>query len=425
MIGWSEIIQNVIYFISLYYVVFWMLVLLDSEPTKKKRISEYPEISIVVPAYNEQNNIVKTLESVETLDYPKEKISIIVVDDGSKDATYKNAQRFLNHLKFTYSYKSLTLLKQKNKGKYAAMNLAIKHVYTALFASLDADSYPEKDALKKIVACFEDKEITAASSIVKVAKPENYIQTIQWIEYLVNHYYKSLITRINAVHVLPGPLSVYRTDAIKKIGCFKEAHKTEDMEIALRLHLNGYKIVQCNQAFVHTNAPYSIKSLFQQRHRWNYGTFKNLIEYRKMMFNRKYGDFGMFQLPIIMISGFLGVTIIGLILYDSIKSAKPTFLMLQQYKFNLIEYFVHTHLNIIWLDLDLKSMVTFAGFFAISLLIIWLSFKLYKEKIPLRYPFSFIAYLFFYYLFLAVVWIVVLKDVVLNKGTEWKGVRGR
>jgi cellulose synthase/poly-beta-1,6-N-acetylglucosamine synthase-like glycosyltransferase len=325
------------------------------------------------------------------------------------------------------------LLHQENSGKYEAMNLGLKYVHTPLFASLDADSFPEKDALKNIVACFEDSNVTAVSPVLKVFKPSNYIQTIQWLEYSVNHFYKGLITKVNAIHVLPGPLSVYRTNIVKRIGCFRDAHKTEDMEIAMRLQMNGYTLMQCDDAFVYTKAPYTIKNLYKQRHRWNYGTFKNLMHYKKMMFNRKYGDFGMFQLPVILVSGFLGISIIGLLIYDFVKSLKPTFLMLRQYDFNIIEYIVHSRFNIIWLDIDIKSVVTFIGFFVISIFILWMSFKMYyvggREKdsasSPFSNPFSFLAYLFFYYLFLAVVWLMVFRDIILKKGTEWKGIRGK
>jgi len=433
MIGISEIVQNIIYFISLYYVVFWLLVFLDSEPEKQRRIKAYPEISIIIPAYNEQDNIMPTLKSVEEMDYPKDKLSIIMVDDGSSDNTYNVAKRYIDSLRSKYNYKSVIILHQRNSGKHEAMNLGLKHVSTPLFASLDADSFPEKDALKKIVSCFEDSSITAVSPVLKVFKPANYIQTIQWLEYSVNHFYKSLITKVNAIHVLPGPLSVYRTDIVKRIGCFRDAHKTEDMEIAMRLQMNGYRIMQCDDAFVNTKAPYTIKSLYKQRHRWNYGTFKNLIQYKKMMFNRKYGDFGIFQLPIILVSGFLGISIISLLIYDFFKSLKPTFLMLQQYNFNIIEYIIHSRFNIIWLDIDLKSVVTFIGFFAISIFILWMSFKMYNygkngkdsSSNPFNNPISFLLYLFFYYLFLAVVWLMVFRDIMLKKGTEWKGIRGK
>ncbi|MDP2750424.1 MAG: glycosyltransferase family 2 protein [Nanoarchaeota archaeon] len=420
MMDWAQIIQSIIYFISLFYVVFWLIVLLDTEDNKKQKLKETPEVSIAIPAYNEEDNIVGTLKAVSALNYPKDKIKLIFIDDGSKDKTYQRAQQYLESLKRKFDYKDVIMLKQKNQGKYAAMNNALKHADTEFFATLDSDSFPEKNSLINIMAIFEDKDIKGASSILKIYKPTNVLQKVQSFEYAVNHFYKKLISKVNAIHVMPGPLSVYRTSIIKKIGGFKDAHKTEDMEIVLRMQKKHYKVIQCEDSVVYTKAPYRLKELYNQRHRWNYGSFRNVMDYSDMMFRRKYGDFGFFQLPMILLSGFLGIILIGLIVMDIIKSAIPTFKMLQMFNFNLFEYYKNTHFNIIWLDLDLRIFATVMGFFILSMIIIWLSFKTYKERYTLKKTIPFIAYLFFYYIFLAIVWLGVFKDMMLGKGTRWK-----
>jgi cellulose synthase/poly-beta-1,6-N-acetylglucosamine synthase-like glycosyltransferase len=416
MFGLTEILQNVIYFISLYYVVFWLIVLLDKTEKKPKTLKEYPEVTIIIPAYNEQDNIIDTIRAVENLDYPKNKISLFVVDDGSKDNTLKLAKKYCKNIK---GFNQVIVLTQKNQGKHAAMNNALKYVKTEFFSVLDADSMPETNALKRIMCTFK-KDVAAVSPVLKVYKPQNMIQTIQWFEYSVNHFYKSVITKINAIHVVPGPLSTYRTKIVREIGGFRDAHKTEDMEIAMRIQQANYRIIQCDDAFVHTKAPYTFKQLYRQRMRWNYGTLRNLIDYRKMMFNRKYGDFGMFQLPIILLSGIMGITILGLIIFDTIKSIKPNFRLLQLYNFNIIKYIQNTQLNIIWLDLDAKSIVTFGGFFIITLIVIWLSLRIYKEKYDFKNSWSFFFYIMFYYLFLSIVWMGVFRDLIIGKHAKWR-----
>jgi peptidoglycan-N-acetylglucosamine deacetylase len=420
MIGWIEIVQNIVYFFSLYYVVFWVLVLLDDEKPETKKLKGHPEISILIPGYNEEGNMIPTLKSVEALDYPKDKLSIYIIDDGSTDNTYKEAVSYSKLMLKNHNYKKVVVLTQKNKGKYAAMNNALKLVDTEFFASLDADSMPQKDALKKLIACFGDKQIAGVSPVMKVYKPSNMLQTIQYFEYLVNHFYKSVITKLDSVHVLPGPLSVYRTAIVKKLGCFREAHKTEDMELAMRIQKAQYKIMQCNDAFVYTKTPYTIKSLYRQRHRWNYGTLRNLIDYRKMMFNKKYGDFGIFQLPMIMLSGLLGIIVLGLMSHALFKSIRPTFRLLQLYNYNIIELIRQSSINMIWLDVDLRALMTFVIVFGITLMIVWLSFKLYKQKYGLKTTLPFIFYLFFYYLFLAVVWLGVFKDYIIGTKVGWR-----
>ncbi|PIN81053.1 hypothetical protein COV13_02575 [Candidatus Woesearchaeota archaeon CG10_big_fil_rev_8_21_14_0_10_32_9] len=421
MLGPIEIIQSVIYFVSLYYVVFWLLVLFDApEKDEKRKNKEWPEISILVPAYNEERNIVATLKATHDLDYPRDKVKLFFIDDGSSDKTLEKGTKYLNTLIEKKEYSDIRIITQKNGGKYSALNNALKYVDTELFATLDADSMPETDALKKIVEKFDDPEIGAVSPVLKVYNPKNYLQKIQWFEYAVNHFYKSIICKLNAIHVTPGPLSTYRTKVVRRIGYFREAHKTEDMEMAMRIQKAHYRIIQANDAFVYTKAPNTIKALYKQRHRWNLGTFKNLIDYRKMMFNRKYGDFGLFQLPVILISGLLGVVVISLVVNELWKSLRHTYNMLKLFNFNILDYMRTLKFDIMLYDVDLRTTATFVIFLALSILVIWLSLKVYRERFLIKRIISFVLYFFLYYLFLGIVWLGVFKDVMLGRGSDWK-----
>jgi len=421
MLDAFQIIQSVIYAISLYYAVFWLLVLLEGNGKANlgKKLKVYPPVTITVPAYNEGNNIEETLDSIAALDYPKEKISIIVVDDGSKDNTYELTRKYAERAKKEFDFKSFIVLTQKNQGKYMALNNSLKHVTTEFFAVLDADSVPQTDALKKLMSCFEEN-VAAVSPVLKVYKPKGHWQKMQWFEYSVNHFYRGLIAKLNAMHVTPGPLSVYRSEAIKKLGGFREAHKVEDMEVAMRLQKKNYRIVQCDDAFVYTKAPSTLRVWIKQRHRWNYGTFKNLIDYKSMIFNRKYGDFGLFHLPVMLLSGLLGVTVLGLIAHSIFKSARDFFNILVVYDFNIIKYLSTRELNIILLDINLRSTAFILGFFILTLFVMWMSLRLYKNKGSLRIIPSFMMYLFFYYLLIAIVWVFVYKDVLLRRKSNWK-----
>jgi cellulose synthase/poly-beta-1,6-N-acetylglucosamine synthase-like glycosyltransferase len=421
MLDAFQIIQTIIYAISLYYVVFWLLVFLENNGEAKlgKKLKNYPAVTIAVPAYNEGDNIEETLESIAALDYPKDKLSIIVIDDGSKDKTFELAKKFAEKAKKKHAFKSFIVLTQKNQGKHMALNNALKHVTTEFFAVLDADSIPKTDALKKLMSCFEE-EVAAVSPVLKVYKPKTHLQKMQWFEYSVNHFYRGLIAKLNAMHVTPGPLSVYRSEVIRKIGGFREAHKVEDMEVAMRIQKKNYRIIQCDDAFVYTKAPKSLREWLVQRHRWNYGTFKNIIDYRAMVFNRKYGDFGFFQLPIVLLSGVLGVTVLFLIVHAIWKAAVPFFKNLAMYNFNLIKYLSTMKFNMILLDINLRSTVFLIGFFILTLFVMWLSLRLYKNKGSFKRITSFMMYLFFYYLLIAIVWANVYKDVLIGKRTAWK-----
>ena len=268
------------------------------------------------------------------------------------------------------------------------------------------DAFPAQIPQLEMIESLQEKRV-------------NMLQKIQNFEYMVNHFYKSILSHLNAIHVTPGPLSIYRTAIVKNIGCFRDAHKTEDMEIAMRIQKMNYTIRQSDTSFVYTKTPRKLGDLYRQRHRWNYGTFKNLLDYRSMLLNKKYGDFGVFQLPVMFLSGIMGVTILGLMAYDLIKNTIPTLKMFQLYNYNIIEYISHTTFNIIWLDLDLRTTVMSLGFLTITILVMKFSLKLSEEKYYVRQSLSLLTYLMFYYLFLAVVWVGVFKDIITGRETKW------
>jgi cellulose synthase/poly-beta-1,6-N-acetylglucosamine synthase-like glycosyltransferase len=101
----------------------------------------------------------------------------------------------------------------------------------------------------------------------------------------------------NAIHVTPGPFSIFRTKIFAKIGNFRSAHNTEDMEIAFRMQANFMKIEHANDAFVYTVPPDTVKKLYKQRLRWIYGFIQNTIDYRRFIFKKKFGNFALFTLP--------------------------------------------------------------------------------------------------------------------------------
>ncbi len=212
------------YLISLYFVVFWLLVLLDSDKkSKAKGLNYYPKVTIAVPAYNEEKNITPTLESVIRLDYPKEKMDIIVINDGSTDQTKQVIEDFISKCDH-----EIRLINKKNEGKGAALNAALKLGKGEFFICLDADSFASRNAIKKILPHFTSKDIAVVLPIIKVSRPKNIWQKMQWLEYTVNMFYKKLMGRLNCIHVSPGPFSVYRKDILEKIGGFDAGNLTED-----------------------------------------------------------------------------------------------------------------------------------------------------------------------------------------------------
>ena len=129
------------------------------------RKDDYPDfqplISIIIPCYNEEKNIVETLDYVYALDYPHENIEVIVVDDGSTDHTLSLIR--------SYPQKNLRILKGNHEGKTASLNLGVKHSHHDIILCMDADTIIQKDSLKKLVRplALDDVGATNGSCIAK------------------------------------------------------------------------------------------------------------------------------------------------------------------------------------------------------------------------------------------------------------------
>lgn len=291
-------------FLALYFEVFLLISFLEKKPSKKTNLkpARYPTVSIVVPSFNEEKTIAATLTSLLALEYPKEKLEIIVVNDGSKDNTGKIAEEFAQkHPQIKYFYK-------ENGGKYTALNYAIERSTSELIGCLDADSFAAPDALIEMVKKFEDEQDAyAIMPAMRVAEPKSMLERMQAVEYTFGVFYKKMFDNIGALNVLPGPFSFYRRSVFNIVGPFHHAHNTEDMEIAFRMHKHGLKIVNAHHAMVYTTVPKTVRTLLKQRTRWSQGFLENSRDYAYMFFNPRYGNFGMLVLPFGLSAFFLGL----------------------------------------------------------------------------------------------------------------------
>ena len=130
---------------------------------------------------------------------------------------------------------------------------------------------------------------------------------MQSVEYTFGIFYKKMFDNLSAINVLPGPFSMYKREVFEKIGLFRHAHNTEDMEIAFRMHANGLKIVNAHTAFVYTTVPKTRARAFEAAHALVAGLPAKLADYKYMYFNPRFGNFGMLVLPFGLAAFFAGL----------------------------------------------------------------------------------------------------------------------
>ena len=302
-------------FLSVYVQVFLFVTFLENRGGLTVRrggtvLSKYPFVTVIVPAYNEERTIYKTVRSLLGINYPKEKLKIFLVDDGSTDGTWRALCRFSH-------YSNIKLFRKENGGKHTALNLGLEHTETEFFGCLDADSIAHPESLVRIMSYFEeDASLMAVAPSVTIYNPKNFIQNIQTVEYYMGVYMKKMFGFMGAINVTPGPLTIFRKKVFDDLGPYRHAHNTEDMEIAYRMQKNYYKIGHCHDAYVYTSSPSTLEKLFRQRLRWIYGFINNTIDYRDFILKKRYGNFAFFTLPTGIISVIAVGFLFGKIIYN-------------------------------------------------------------------------------------------------------------
>ncbi len=298
-------------FIAFYFFFLFILIYFQNKdkffyyPKAKKLYS----LSIVIPCYNEEDHIGGTIESLLNMGYKGLK-KIIIVDDCSTDNSYKIMKDYEKRYSIVKAVQT-----PKNTGNAAgAKNYGSKFVKTELIGFTDADSYPEKKSVNKMIGFFNDSQVGAVTSTVLVKNRENFIEKLQSIEYKVIKFSRKLLEFIDSIYVTPGPLAIYRRKAFEKIGRFDEKNLTEDIEITWKLQANNWKIKMCVPSRVYSVAPSKIKEWIKQRNRWNIGGLQTIFKYKKEAVNRK-GMLGAFILPFFILSWLLGLFGIFMLTY--------------------------------------------------------------------------------------------------------------
>jgi peptidoglycan-N-acetylglucosamine deacetylase len=346
----------VLAFISVYIQIFFLVTFFEKHRNYKRNpnnleLSYYPTVTIAVPVYNEESTIIKTIESILFLDYPKDKLKIFIIDDGSKDKTWEVIQEFRNN-------PIITLLHKENGGKHTAINLALEKTDSEFFACLDSDSFVHSQALKRILKYFEnDPETMAVVPSIIVHNPKKLIQIVQKAEYEMSVYIKHMLGLMGGMQTTPGPLSTFRKKVFDELGYYRKAHNTEDQEMALRLQENGYKIGYCLDAFVYTNTPNSISKLYKQRVRWIYGFIKNLFDYKKILFRKKYGSIALFTLPSGIVAIFGIIFIFVTVIYNIINFLIRKFIQIQTIGFENLFNFDY---KFEWFFVNTKAILFFS-----------------------------------------------------------------
>lgn len=362
-------------------------------------------VTIAVPVYNREKYLKDTINSILALDYPKDKLDIIIIDDGSTDDSLKVAREF--------EKQGIRVFAQKNQGKGGALNTALKHAKGDLFGCLDVDSYVNPDCLRKIIGFFNNPKVMAVTPALKVINAKSILQRVQQVEFLLGVYLRKAFSFVGSIHVTPGPFTIYRKLFFDKYGGYDDGNLTEDIEIALRIQSKDYIIENAVDASVYTEGVAKFKPLLRQRLRWYKGFIDNVLEYSHL-FSRKYGNLGLFVLP----SSFASVILaIIAVIWGFSKLTKNLFLAFKDLRaidFNILELMQTPRL--FYLSTDPIFVIGMIAIF-LSIFTILLAKVLSKEKQKIKI--SYIYFMFTYLLLFSFWWIVALYYKIIGKKIRW------
>ncbi len=254
-----------------------------------------PRVAVLIPAYNEEKVIVRTIRSVLHSDYAN--LHVIVIDDGSSDRTFEVARE-------TYAAEiaagRVKVLTKANGGKAAALNYALELMDEEIYVGIDADTVIASDAISKLIPHFEDPTIGAMAGNAKVGNRINLWTRWQALEYITSqNFERRALDLFHVVTVVPGAIGAWRTAPVKAAGGYPVNTVAEDADLTMNLLEQGLKVNYEDRALAFTEAPIDAKGLMRQRFRWSFGTLQSIWKHRAAFVRNK--AMGLFALPNILI----------------------------------------------------------------------------------------------------------------------------
>ena len=244
-----------------------------------------PWISVILPAYNEELVIASSLKSVCANKYPH--YEVIVVDDGSKDATSRRVRAFIKRNPAS----RVKLVRQKNAGKAHALNNAIAHhARGSLVMCLDADSTMAPDAIENSVRHFQrNPKLVAMASNVHILPGKTGFAMMQKFEYLLSYRLKRALNYMHLEYIIGGVGSTFKKEYIKKVGLYDTDTMTEDIDLTMKIIALGNKRHEIGYGYdvhTYTQGVLNFKDLVKQRFRWKFGRMQSFLKNRELFFNR-------------------------------------------------------------------------------------------------------------------------------------------
>lgn len=345
--------------------------------TRESRIPDpltYPRISIIVPAYNEEKVIRTTIESLLAADYQDKEI--ILVDDGSKDATLDIAMQYSDKIKVVH---------KENGGKASALNQGMLYATGDIVAIVDADTIIGHSSLKHIAKGMAQENVVAVAGNIKIRNKVNWLTWCQALEYLSGiQIMRRGLDYFGAITIVPGALGAFRKKSLEEAGSHDKATLVEDFDATLKVLRSGMVVSGSNSAVSYTQAPQKLRDFYRQRKRWYRGNLQVLKRHHDILLNPRFGYLHRLSYPLMAIH-MLIVPVASLMLWGfaayQILIGNYSFVAFVLLMFIIMQFLLSA--MAIRMDKDDKKMLVFSIFMVLGYkqLIDFLSVKAIVEEV--------------------------------------------
>jgi peptidoglycan-N-acetylglucosamine deacetylase len=276
------------------FILVTVFALIDKKRKKLYSGNSYPKVAAIVPAFNEDKVVAKTVDSLLSSDYPN--LEIVVVDDGSSDRTHHVIKEYFGDNPKVKNFR------KENGGKSSAINYGLKQTDSEIVVILDADTIIKKDAIRKLAVYFGDENIGAVAGNAKVGNRNNFLTKMQAIEYITSQNLERRAFNVfNSIRVVAGAIGAWRREVLIKAGGFTHDTLAEDTDMTLKILRLGYRIEYEPSAIAYTEAPETIESFMKQRFRWMHGTLQAIWKHTDTLLKPSFGAMGFIAIPDVLL----------------------------------------------------------------------------------------------------------------------------
>ncbi|MGH3625013.1 MAG: bifunctional polysaccharide deacetylase/glycosyltransferase family 2 protein [Sciscionella sp.] len=252
-------------------------------------------VSVLVPVYNEKENVAATVRSLVASDHP---VEVIVVDDGSTDGTADVVE--------SLCLPNVTVIRKENGGKASALNTGIALARNELIVMIDGDTIFEPDTVRRLVAPFASPDVGAVAGNAKVANRSGLLAKWQHIEYVIGfNIDRRVYDLLGCMPTVPGAVGAYRRSTLVDVGGLSEDTLAEDTDLTMAICRGGWRVIYQEDARAWTEAPVTLPQLWRQRYRWTYGTMQSMWKHRGAVLASgaagRFGRVGLVQLALFQV----------------------------------------------------------------------------------------------------------------------------